>query len=217
MIQKQRSKLISKALFLFRMMMLIALTSCASGKSSYKSLSYTPDLFAKVDFVKHDEYGTMKSYLALNVNFVPVKELRQRLETEIANELKSRPEAHITVITPMEYDKVLAKKIKMREINALADKLKIQDSSFKPICIGKGSAQSNGDTADTYFVVVSTDALFHLRAEVQKLFISKGGLAADFNPENFYPHITLGFTQRDLHFDDGIVKDERSCLYRLHE
>jgi hypothetical protein len=121
------------------------------------------------------------------------------------------------VITPIEYDKILSKKIKIRDINALAEKFNIQGSHFKPVCIGKGSTTLNSDALDAYFVVVSSDDLFKLRSEIQKLYIAKGGAPSDFNPESYYPHITLGFTQRDLHLEDGVIKDERSCLYRLHE
>lgn len=198
-----------------------ALTCCATGPLKARSFSYSPELFATEPFIAHIGKTAMKSYLAINIRFAPIAELRQRLETDLSTELKYRLEAHITVITPVEFDKVLSKKISIFEINALAEKSKIQSLIFKPICIGKGSQQilseGNSVLADTYFAVVSSDELFRLRLEIQKLFVRKGGNAKDFNPDKFFPHITLGFTHRDLHLEDGVIKDESTCVYRLHQ
>ena len=33
---------------------------------------------------------------------------------------------------------------------------------------------------------------------------------------DFYPHITLGFTKRDLHFEDGVRKDKSTCVADLN-
>ena len=81
--------------------------------------------------------------------------------------------------------------------------------------MGKGAKDLDGANEKTYFVVVKSDGLLELRTKIQKAFVAAGGSAADFLPENFYPHITLGYTKRDLHYEEGIRKDDSSCKYRF--
>jgi len=54
----------------------------------------------------------------------------------------------------------------------------------------------------TYFIVVDAPFLKTWRK-------TRWGLNEEKFP--YYPHITLGFTERDLHLQDGAVKDARSC------
>jgi len=53
------------------------------------------------------------------------------------------------------------------------------------------------------------------RKEVQNLFISKGGEPVKFLPAKYFPHITLGFTKRDLHESDDVKKDRNSCVFDI--
>lgn len=67
----------------------------------------------------------------------------------------------------------------------------------------------------TYFLVVGSPALLAIRKKISKLFVEKGGQAKDFVADNFFPHVTIGFTQRDLFESDGVVKDATSCILPL--
>ena len=170
-----------------------------------------------VPFLKHEEKGPFKSYLAMNLPYSEYSNIRESLEKKNGLKLTNRGEAHITVITPPEYDKVLSKKVSIQEIHKLAEKMNIQNSSYKNVCVGKGSAKVEGKDENTYFVVIHSDRLFEIRKAIKDLYISRGGKAADFNAENFYPHVTLGYTKRDLHAEDGVIKDESRCLYTLQD
>jgi 2'-5' RNA ligase len=168
-------------------------------------------------FIPHEEKAPMKSYLAMNLDFDFFSRLRLSLESELKIKLKNRGESHITVITPLEFDQVLSQKLSIQEINHLAEKMRIQKSAFDKICVGEASAVLYKQTEKTYFVVIESEQLLALREAVQKLFISKGGRAQDFNPKSFYPHVTLGYTLRDLHAEDGAIKNSSSCIFTIQE
>ncbi|MGE5086297.1 MAG: 2'-5' RNA ligase family protein [Bacillota bacterium] len=194
----------------------LVLVSCATHKVPYvKSLNYTDQIFTPVPFVAHTEPGPFKSYLTMSLSYPGFESLLREVEKSTGTTLKNRGEAHITVITPPEFDTALSKKISMKEINTLAEKLRIQGTPFKPLCVGKGVATLHGAEQTTYFVVIESESLFKLRKAIQDLYIAKGGQAADFNPDLFFPHVTLGYTERDLHFEDGIKKDVSKCFINL--
>ena len=157
-----------------------------------------------------------RTYLALDLPFAPFEKRRLEVETLKKIQLKHRGEAHITVLTPPEFKK-MQDKLSMREIDALASKLELQKASFKPLCIGSGQVSSSGLKEATYYVVVESPELLHIREEIQRLYLSKGGRKDNFSPLPFYPHVTLGFTQRDLHLEDGVIKDAKSCILPLEE
>jgi hypothetical protein len=186
---------------------LCLLTSCASSGRSPASIEYSPDLFSGVPFLEN------KTHLAMNIHFSPVENIRLKVE-EKEGALKNRGEAHITVITPMEYQ-ILKEKIQMPEINYQAQLGKIQQARFKPLCVGRGRMQIDGQPESTYFIVVESTDLLKLREKISEVYISRGGDSAKFKPEIYYPHITLGFTKRDLHIEEGIYKDISSCIESL--
>jgi 2'-5' RNA ligase len=199
-------------------------TSCANNphpdSRRLKTLTYTVSLSSKgqiADFISHDEPQPMKSYLAMNLQFDEFLGMRSELEKQINKQIKHRGEAHITVISPLEFDQILSKKISIQEINKIAEEMQLQKSPFKKICLGKGTSLLEQQSEATYFVVVQSERLFQIRKMIHQLYQSKGGLASDFNPEAFYPHITIGFTKRDLHFEDGVIKDASSCEFNLSE
>lgn len=153
---------------------------------------------------------TTPSYLSVPLPFEKYDKIRKNIEQSAGITLKHRGEAHITVITPPEY-KNLQSLVKMEEIQKLAQDLKIQQSSFDSLCIGKGVSPKNPQEGATYFVVIHSDKLNELRRKIESLFVSRGGDTKKFSAKVFYPHITLGFTQRDLHFEDGVIKDTTAC------
>lgn len=67
----------------------------------------------------------------------------------------------------------------------------------------------------TFFIVVNSVDLINIRTVIQLLFIQKGGLPNQFDANNFYPHITVGFTKMDLHDSNGVIKDSRSCVQKI--
>lgn len=195
---------------------LLLLTSCATHEAPRaKALRYTDQIFTQVPFVPHADPGPFKSYLSMSLAYPGFESLLREMEKATGITLKNRGEAHITVITPPEFDKVLSKKISMKDINLVAERSHLQQSTFKPLCIGKGAANLHGSEQATYFVVIDSEALFKIRKAIQELYIAKGGKAVDFNPDLFFPHVTLGYTERDLHFEDGVKKDATTCIINL--
>lgn len=192
------------------------LTNCATS-SRPTELRVSSRIHQPQKFASHRGSGPMQNYLAQNVDEQAVATLRVELENRIQKKLSHRNEAHLTVITPVEYDKALSKKLKMEDIDALAEKMNIQAAKFKPVCLGRGSLTIQGAEQSTYYLVIDSEASFRLRKAVQDLFVARGGKADAFNPDHFYPHITVAYTQRDLHYEDGIVKDERSCIFAVKE
>lgn len=195
----------------------LTLTNCATKSHNPSELKYSSELHRPQKFISHRGTAPMQNYLAQNVDEQAVARLRVDVENGVQRKLGHRNEAHLTVITPVEFDQVLSKKMKMDEIDAIAEKMKIQSSVFKPVCVGRGSLTLDGAEQSTYYIVVDSEPSFKIRHAVQDLFISRGGKADLFNADHFYPHVTIGYTLRDLHYEEGVVKDERSCIYSLKE
>ena len=169
-----------------------------------------------VEFIEHSGPGAFDNYLMMNLPFEPMADLFRQLLIVEKTQLTSRGEAHITVITPVEFWNVLRpKSITMDEINEMARQMEIQRSEFNVVCLGRGTALVEGKQETAYFVVVKSEKLLRIRKEVQKMFVARGGAESDFLPDRFYPHITLGFTKRDLHESDGVVKDVSSCRHQI--
>lgn len=170
----------------------------------------------QVEFLKYEGSGPWDNYLAMNIPFEPMADLFKQLLIKERRQLTNRGEAHITVVTPVEYWNILKPTgITMSEINQIAEKEKIQFSKFRIICLGKGSATVENKLESTYYVVVESDDLINLRRKIQNLYVSKGGNANNFKAEHFFSHITLGFTKRDLHESDGVIKDKGTCFSDL--
>ena len=157
-------------------------------------------------FIEHLGTGFFQSYLTMNLPYEPVRGLWEQMEKKLGKRLINRGEAHITVITPPEFTSGLDKKVSIQEIHNIAKKMKIQKSNFDVLCIGSGKKKIDGKLEETFFVVVQSNDLMKIRKAVQKLFVKRGGDPSQFRPEKFYPHITIGFTKRDLHESDGVIK-----------
>lgn len=180
----------------------------ANDYFGFNSSLYKPTLF-----FSHAKEAS--PYLAINVFHYPVFLLKKQVEERFSMTLLDRgDEAHITVITPPEYNK-LKSHLSMEEIENIAGN--IQSISFEALCIGRGERTINGIMEQTYFIVIKSPALLALRQKIKSIFIAKRGNEGDFNPQEYFPHITLGFTKRDLHVSDGIVKDENSCIVPLQK
>lgn len=161
-------------------------------------------------FVAHMGSKKFENYVVITLPYAPFGELLTSLQGQYGS-LKSRSEAHVTVITPPEYDEVLSSFLTIKEINDLAQNSNIQVLKLQPICLGKAEAEISGATETAYFVVVQSQEVIDFRRRVYDAFVAKGGSPSRFDPENFYPHITVGFSLRDLHESDGVRKGKNAC------
>jgi len=139
--------------------------------------------------------------------------LLQKIKTKRNLELKSRGEAHITLLTPPEF-KAFQGKIPMSEIEA-ATKPILEKATFEVLCLGSGKLKSQTSepppaSFETFFVVVQSKDLLEIRKVIHGL-AQKHNVAKNFAPEDYYPHVTIGFTVRDLHQADGVIKDKGTC------
>jgi 2'-5' RNA ligase len=168
---------------------------------------------ASVPFLTFHGPGAFDNYLAMNLPYPPMQELFGELAAVSPRPLKTRGEAHITVITPVEYwNDLRPYGITISDIDQIAERLHIQSSQFNVLCLGRGSIRQGAQMEHTFYVVVQSKDLFVIRQQVQKLLLARGGRTSAFNPYGFHPHITLGFTSRDLFEADGVIKDVRSCV-----
>lgn len=164
-----------------------------------------------VPWIAHSGHGRFTNYVAMNLPAEPAIKLFHDLQKTRNEKIKSRGESHITVITPPEFDDILSKHLNIQEINSIVAK-SIQRARAEPLCVGRGVVQQGNKSLSTYFVVVKSSDLVALRAEIARAFLAKGGQAGEFRPGAFYPHITIGFTDRDLHEADGVIKNTDSCF-----
>lgn len=169
---------------------------------------------SSLPFLTHVGPGQFASALALNVQYEPIKKLLESIETHLGKKLKiftgwnPEGEAHVTTITPPEYFDVLKEFVSIDEINNIAREFNIQKSELKILGIGSGKVLLDGISEETFFVIVRSERLIQIRGEIQKRFVERGGDASKFDAsKEFYPHITIGFTKRDLHVQDGVIKD----------
>ncbi len=166
------------------------------------------------NFISHQGVKKFESYISLSLNYKPYEALFAELQKPFGP-LKSRSEAHITVITPPEFDEVLSPYLTIDEIELLAKSSHLQQSRLSPVCIGRAQANLSDITQSTYFIVIESTDIITFRRLVFKEFVAKGGSASKFDPENFYPHITIGFSLRDLHESDGVKKGKNACISKL--
>ena len=167
----------------------------------------------QMSFLPHVGPGMYDNYVVVDLPYAPVRGLLRSVEKAFDVKLLSRGEAHITVLTPPEYWKV-GRHLPISQINDLIA-TQVQQIRFDSLCLGRGRATIDGKEESTFFVVVRSPDLVRLRYEIQKAFLTAGGAASDFDPEEFFPHITVGFTKRDIHIDAGVIKDVRSCVANI--
>lgn len=163
-------------------------------------------------FEAHEKSGPFGSYLSMSIPFAPVGELKGELEKLLGRELVGRGEAHVTVVTPVEYDRVLSPRVSISEINSIAREMDIQGATFEVLGLGRGQAEIDGRAEQTYYIIVSSGRLVSIRRRIFETYRDRGGEPSYFNPSHFYSHITVGFTKRDLHESDGIIKGINSLF-----
>jgi 2'-5' RNA ligase len=200
-----------RALFLT----LIFLTYSLSVFSQTTVLNLTTDLYHNDEeiFYSHQGEGRFDSTLAMSVRYTPISKLRLQIETALNKKLdyfklwNAEGEAHITVVTPLEYFDVLKSKLSMSEIEAIADRYDIQQSRLMILGMGSGKTMIEGKEEETFFLIVDSYELRTIRQMIFYEFTRRGGDRSGFDPAWFFPHITIGYTKRDLHEADGVIKN----------
>lgn len=153
-------------------------------------------------------------YVSLDLDFEPFAALRTDVEKRNGIKLQHRSEAHVTLVTPPEFD-LLVKVLAPAEIRGVFEKhIDPKATTLKAVCVGQGVVEKNQKKEQTWFVVVEMPSAQVARRALAALFIKKGG-SSKFKPEEFYPHVTLGFDPHDLHIQDGVVKNKTTCKYPL--
>ncbi len=75
-----------------------------------------------------------------------------------------------------------------------------------------GNAKLGGDIKSTVYLVVQSPDLVERRRSLRHKFESNGGRVGDFDADMFFPDITVGYTERDLHESDGVIKNTDSSV-----
>lgn len=154
--------------------------------------------------------------LVLNVPYAPIVKLREELNRinnlnlDFLRSLDPNGEAHVTTITPPEY-LVLKDFVNIDEINQIAEESNIQEADISILGIGSAKQNRNGRDYETFFVLVESRKLRDIRYQIWKKFVADGGRADAFDPDLFFPHITVGYINGDVHYPVAI-KDVRGSL-----
>jgi hypothetical protein len=93
------------------------------------------------------------------------------------------------------------------QIEAIAQRYDLQDSRLSLLGLGSGKMKLNGKDEETYFVIVDSYDLRNIRHQIFYEFTRRGGDRAAFDPTWYFPHITIGYSKRDLHEADGTIKN----------
>ncbi|KAF9095185.1 hypothetical protein BGX29_009144 [Mortierella sp. GBA35] len=176
-----------------------------------------------VPFIPHTGNATFTNWVGLNVDFKYIQPVFQKVNSTLSlgnGTLISRGESHITVILPPEYDNILKKVgVTMEELNRLATKNnRLQRAHWEIECLGRVQAVTqpgNVFQQSVQLIVKNYKDILAYRQDVFKLFVKKGGNPALFAAENYQPHLTLGFKNRDLFVEDGVFKGKNACFHKV--
>ncbi|KAK9718587.1 hypothetical protein K7432_005411 [Basidiobolus ranarum] len=169
-----------------------------------------------LQFAPHVGNDPFTNWLGMNLNFSLFEPLFDTLNASLKTPLQNRNEAHITVITPPEFDNVLSKVgITMEDINWIALENNIQEAKINALCLGRVATKLENLEQEAYQVIIKSKQLLQIRQEIFNLYVCSGGEPSQFDPNNYYSHITLGYLHRDLFEQDGIYKGLNACWANL--
>ncbi|AZZ36831.1 hypothetical protein CIK05_08520 [Bdellovibrio sp. qaytius] len=151
--------------------------------------------------------ASVKSYVSLDLEYPEYQQTLNKLDAFLGTKLINRSEAHITVLTPPELKNITAN-TSPETIHQEWEEWKTK--SFKKVCLGEGSITEKNKVLKTYYIVVDAPEILAFRKYIKTKYAVK-----NFDADIFYPHITLGFTERDLHYEQGVIKDPKSCPEKL--
>jgi len=155
-------------------------------------------------------FQSHEDWLGLPLNFAPIEEVRKELEKKIGRTLNSKGEAHVTVITSPEW-RTLGQYLKMDVLDGLVVKEKMMGAKIKVKCLKKITATVNGKVEESWFVSLEAPELKEYRNEVWRRYVAAGGLPEDFDWKRWHPHITVGFTAKEVHDEDKVTKEKSRC------
>jgi hypothetical protein len=199
---------------------LIVLCYSLIGFSQTTELKLTTDIYHNNEelFHSHQGEGPWDSALAMSIAYVNIKSLRAQIEAALNIKLDyfkkwdPQGEAHVTVVTPNEFWDVLKIKLDMKRIEAIADQYDIQEARLSILGIGSAKGIVNGKQAETFFLIVDSAQLRNIRQQIFYAFVREGGDRGSFDPTWFFPHITIGYLETDLHESNGILKNLKHTL-----
>lgn len=177
----------------------IVISGCAT------SSSLAPDATRDAASAK----PALKNYTSYDLAYPYYKNVYDKLVRRVGP-LKTRGEAHITLISPPEYKNLTAKNssIKAERIHQLTNEFVATQPAFTNNCLG----HFEKDGQHVYYVVVDSQALFDFRKQIA----AEANVPAEqFDPNLFFPHVTIGFTKEDMHYEQGARKNAASCPEEL--
>lgn len=192
------------------------LTIVTSAKAQVRApIFLSPNILLnyQMPFASHTGPGAFDNALSMNIPYESVANVRHQLSRLLGFDLKTfrgwspQGEAHVTVITPPEYANVLSRYLSIHRIEEMARQQYIQNSDLQILGLGSGRTSINGQIQSTYFLMIYSKNLLTIRQLIYKEYVKNGGPKNAWDPFHFYPHITVGFTLRDLHEQDGVIKD----------
>lgn len=188
------------------MKILILLSLLLSTLSNAKTLTLSREVYQAVPF--SSQYSDTGA-LIRSVHYPSVNALIPQLNALYKLNLEDRREAHITVISPPDFQTSLTKVFTVNEM-LYRYSSNIQDLPFKIVCVG--SRKSSDGQNLVFYLVVESPKLSEIRFDLAKeadLRARAQSIPLVFKPEVFYPHITIGYVKGDVfEFSKGI----ESCL-----
>lgn len=194
--------------------MLLFITCCCVCILQAQQFTLSSDVFNNRPFISHQGEETYSNYLSKDVLLEPINNLRHQLESHYNISLKHRGEAHITVLTPPEFD-ILKPFISISEIDSISRSMQIERSSFIIDAIGKSSKLIDDREFITFYLIIESEALMNIRREIFNYSVKKGFKLSTFKPSNWEPHITIGYIGRDLYKSDGVNKSISSKIFDI--
>jgi len=178
--------------------------------NAFGEIQIPKDVYKKVPFSSEFiEDGA----LIRNINYEAVEAIVPQLNSLYGVKLETRGEAHITVITPPEAQgwftdhKGINYFISSIELHHKFFKT-LQDTKFEIVCVGMRENETN----KVFYLVVDSPELFAVRAEIAQELERRAsftGKKTFFDPNKYYPHITIGFEGGDVH---GVSKGAETCV-----
>jgi len=172
---------------------------------SLKLVRFFSELYEIQEFESHIKpeqfYGT---YLIHKVSFNPVNRIKKAIEKIKGIQLVDRGEAHITVVTPPEHDAIqkAVEGFSMERVERFV-RDKIQNLNWDTPGVGAARGLNpDGKYTEVYFLVARSSDLRMIRQEIAERFKIPVEI---FDPTKQDFHVTIGFTESDLH---GIPKNE---------
>ncbi len=197
------------------LLLLISMTGYATEQIPLSNSIYINDTLS---FESHQGSGHFDTALAMNIQYAPVKSVRDLLSAYLNYPLRfftgwnKDGEAHITVITPPEYSDILKNFVSIERIEEIALQNYIQSSDLTVLGLGRGVVNINDKPEETYFIIMKSNNLMKIRQQIYEEFVQNGGDNNAWDPNHFHPHITVGYSLRDLHEADGVIKDVAHSL-----